>query len=1147
MSSDKHTGYFRTPTISTSDRDWQVVFVSEDDLWTVTFPRPSAASPSPPLATRPIARRLTSGMGRVSTPHLSPSGKQIAFTSTEEGHREVFLMSASGGEAERLTYLGADCNVVGWSSEFEVLIASNYRQAFARVTEIYRLSLKTCALTREGVGPCNWLAASSASVAASEVGSSASLGSVASGGRLRRAIARHGSDAAHWKRYRGGNAGQIWIEKKAGEFEKLIGIGGNLSRPCWIGGRVFFLSDHEGIGNIYSVDDKGGDLKRHSEQKEFFARGLSSDGQCLVFHAGGSLYVLDPKTNHVISIDFDYWSPRAQIQRRYASALRYLEDFEMHPTQERAIVASRGKTFSFDLWRGPVFQHGLDGVSRFRLGRFTQDGERVVLISDAGGEESIEIHDARNRAVIQRLEGLDLGRTTMMRLSPKRDEVALLNHRRELIWVDLQSKRRVILDSSKFGSFDGFNWSQCGRWIAYNRSISSELSAIFICDTKTLECHQVTDPVLHDVRPFFDPKGEFLYFISYRELDPVYDNLHFALSFPRGSKPYLLSLCADTCSPFGSDYRPPEKEKKKKKASEDLEAAADLAAARELNSEWASELTADSIGMEKPAATADGAFDLTGDTAPGAIQGEFKIDFEGIRDRIAPFPVSDGRYGSIAANKEKVFFTRYPIVGALSEDSFSRVSAQAQLEVFNFRDEKVETVVSNIQSFRLAQDGRHLLYRTDQGLRWIKAGDRPKDSDFPNSGWPDLERVQVPVQPRDEWRQMYREAWRLQRDHFWTESMSKVDWQRVYDRYLPLLDRVATRSEVSDLLWEMQGELGTSHAYESGGDYRKHRGFAFGFLGAEFSFDEAANGYRIEKILKGDVWDDKVSSPLARLGLSLKPGDVIKAIDGQFLSRVLTPERCLVHRGDREISITFRRQGSELDQTRSIRALKSEQKLRYREWVNANRLQVRKVSGGKLGYVHIPNMGAAGFSEFYRSYLSEFDHDGLIIDVRYNGGGHVSQLLLEKLARRRIGYNSSRWAGITPYPGESPVGAMVAITNESAGSDGDIFSHSFKLLKLGPLIGTRTWGGVIGISPSHALMDGGTTTQPEYSFWFEDVGWKVENYGTEPDFEVEIRPQDAARELDPQLEKGIELCLKALQKNPPRRPQLEPGPDLSLP
>ncbi|MBV8490315.1 MAG: PDZ domain-containing protein, partial [Candidatus Eremiobacteraeota bacterium] len=383
-------------------------------------------------------------------------------------------------------------------------------------------------------------------------------------------------------------------------------------------------------------------------------------------------------------------------------------------------------------------------------------------------------------------------------------------------------------------------------------------------------------------------------------------------------------------------------------------------------------------------------------------------------------------------------------------------------------------------------------------------------------------------------------------ENFWDPQMSGIDWDAVLARYEALLPKIRTRNELSDLIWEMQGELGTSHAYEYGGDYRVPPQYQRGFLGAELAWDASRGGYRIERIFRGDSWNRDADSPLAEPGLDVREGDVIVAIGGKRLSETVSPDRLLVNTSGRDVSITLRSRKDE-ERTILVKALASEAPLRYRAWVEAKRREVHRRTNERVGYLHVPDMGPWGFSEFHRGYLSEFDRNGLIVDVRYNRGGHVSPLLLEKLARKRVGFDAPRYGSPIPYPPESVGGPIVAITNQFAGSDGDIFSHCFKLYKLGPLVGKRTWGGVIGIDPYHHLVDGTLTTQPEFSFWFSDVGWKVENYGTDPDHEVDVAPHDYRDGKDPQLDLALELMERELETYVEVRPDLSTRPSLPLP
>ncbi|MCC7138288.1 MAG: PDZ domain-containing protein, partial [Planctomycetes bacterium] len=505
--------------------------------------------------------------------------------------------------------------------------------------------------------------------------------------------------------------------------------------------------------------------------------------------------------------------------------------------------------------------------------------------------------------------------------------------------------------------------------------------------------------------------------------------------------------------------------------------------------------------------------------------------------------------GAIAGVRGRAIFCSYPIEGSLDGErrgSGAEPPARGLLEVYDFADDKVTTLFDRVTTFEVSGSGRSLVLRSGHRVRVLPAGIKgpevaSRDDVSRESGWVDLDRLRVSVVPGLEWRQMFREAWRLQRDQFWTPDMSGIDWRAVHDRYLPLVDRAATRGEFSDVLWEMQGELGTSHCYEMGGDYRPEPTWYQGFLGADLAFDAQTATWRVTRIPRGDSWDAMRASPLAAPGLDVRVGDEILDVDGEAVGRAASPMERLVALSGREVRLGVRTPGG-ARRTVSVRTLRDEQPLRYRDWVEANRARVHAETDGRVGYVHVPNMGPLGYSEFHRYYAAEVERDALLVDVRWNGGGHVSQLLLEKLSRRPRGFNQSRWRVPAPYPGDAPRGPVLALTNEYAGSDGDIFSHCFKLFGLGPLIGKRTWGGVVGIWPRHALVDGTVTTQPEFAFWFRDVGYDVEGHGTDPDVEVEIRPQDHRAGRDPQLERGIAEALAMLTKQGPAAADLAKRP-----
>jgi len=1073
-------GYYRYATLAGE----RVVFACEDDLWTAPLEGGAAI-------------RLTATPGACTTSRLSPDGSQIAFIANDEGNPELYLMPSAGGRPRRLTYLGGTlANVCAWSADgSEIYFVSNPSAWYERDTRGFAIAPDGGAVREVGLGH---------------------MKSLYPGPDGRVVIGRNETDPARWKRYRGGTSGEIWIDAQhRGEFDRLQVPAGNPVWPMWIGDRVFFLADHEGIGNIYSSALDGSDVRRHTHHSDYYVRFPSTDGKRIVYTCGGSIFYYDLENDDVREIPITAASAAPQTARRFVDGSEELDEFQPSPDGTSLAIIARGQPYTMPFWEEAPLHYGKGSAARERCIAWKHDGKRFVTVTDEGGYEQIALHAADASAPPQLLTKADIGRVTELVCSPANDRIAFANHRYELCLLDEDGSLRV-LDKSLGNRVTDLAFSPDGRWLAYVWWPSSNNVAIVrIAKCKSGKTYDVTPRLRVDQSPAWDPEGKYLYFISTRDFDPVYDALQFNLSFPQAQRPFLLTLRTDVPNPFTPKPRPVHREHDHEREPADEEKKK----------------------SEKPP--------------------RIEIDFDGIEGRILAFPVDEGDYGQIVAVRGRALFTKFEVRGIKPADrDWDEDDQGGALIAYDFEQQRSATVATDITHISLGNDRHTLVYRGGDRLRVIDAlADLPEDQDDiqpaaeagRKSGWVDLDRMHVEIDPQAEWKQMYREAWRLQTEQFWVEDMSDIDWDRVYDRYGMLLPRVRTRSELSDVIWEMHGELGTSHAYEIGGDLRRPPEYNRGFLGANYTWDESAGGWRITRIYRGDSWNREVDSPLAEPGLGIAEGDVLLAIGGKTLSHEMSPARALVNMAGRDVAIVAKTMTGE-ERRVAVKTLASEQQLRYRAWVEANRKYVHDQSAGKIGYVHIPDMGPWGFSEFHRGYLSEFDHPGLIVDVRYNRGGHVSPLLLEKLNRKRVGYDVSRYSNKPiPYPPESVVGPIVAITNQFAGSDGDIFSHCFKLYKLGPLVGKRTWGGVIGINPYHHLVDGTITTQPEFSFWFKDVGWNVENYGTDPDYDVDVAPHDYRDGKDPQMEFALRLAMQAAEKHHEPYPDLSSRPSLPLP
>src|SRR5437588_1404563 len=605
-------GYVRYPHIH-QDR---IIFVSEDDLWLVS-------------SEGGRAERLTAGVDEISHPRFSPDGQLLAFVGREEGPGEVYVMPAPGGPARRRTFKSASCHVLGWSPNGEeILYASNAGQFTHRYEVIYAISPAGGQPRQLPVGMANAI-------------SYGPEGGIVLGRNMR--------EAAYWKRYRGGTIGHLWCDlNNNGTFRRLLQLDGNIAAPCWVGERIYFLSDHEGVGNIYSCTPLREDIRRHTDHQDFYAGKLASDRQRLVYHAGAKLYLFDPDTESVRHIDVELPSLRTQLNRKFVSAGRYLNSYALHPQGYAVALTTRGKAFSMGNWEGPVLQHGEQDGVRYRLLEWLNDGKRFVAISDAIGREALVIFNPEDASEPRTLAGIEFGRAVNMAVSPAEGEdvVALANHRNELMVVNLEAEIARVVDRSDYERISEMAWSPDGSWLAYSFANTSQTCAIKLCDMQTGETYFATEPVLRDESPAFDPEGKYLYFLGYRTFNPVKDNFHFEFSFPRGVKPYAIMLRRDQRSPFMPEPKvPPGKDKEKEKEENGAKKPGNGSTEEDTQEEHAQK--ADSEREETP-------------KKPSMV-----IDLEGITTRVVPFPIGEGRFKEVRGIKGKALFLSFPIEGTM--------------------------------------------------------------------------------------------------------------------------------------------------------------------------------------------------------------------------------------------------------------------------------------------------------------------------------------------------------------------------------------------------------------------------------------------------------------------------------------------------
>ncbi|MGV9240377.1 S41 family peptidase, partial [Streptomyces nigra] len=728
---------------------------------------------------------------------------------------------------------------------------------------------------------------------------------------------------------------------------------------------------------------------------------------------------------------------------------------------------------------------------------FRTDGEEwVVWVTDAEGEDALEFAPATGLApgaTPRRLAAGRLGRVLELAMAPDGSRAAVAVHDGRLLLVERDSGEVREVDRSADGNVSGLVFSPDSAWLAWAHPGPDPLSQLKLANTTDLSVSEATPLRFRDYAPAFTHDGKHLVFLSTRAFDPVYDEHVFDLAFVVGSRPHLITLAATTPSPFGPQrhgraFDAPDKDE-----------------------------TPDSEGT--PAT---------------------RIDLEGLADRIVPFPVEAARYSHLRAAKDGVLWLRHPVQGALgaARASLDDPEPKTELERYDLVQRRVEHLADDADHFEVSGDGRRVLLWTDGRLKVVPSDRRASgDEDGDSNITVDLGRVRRRVDPAAEWRQMFEETGRIMRDHFWRADMNGVDWAGVLDRYRPLLDKVATHDDLVDLLWEVQGELGTSHAYVGSRGYGG--GPRQGLLGADISRHEDGS-WRIDRILPSETSDPEARAPLAAPGVAVRPGDAIAAVAGMPVDPVTGPGPLLVGTAGKPVELTIAPAGGGDARHTVVVPVADEQPLRYHAWVADRRAYVHERSGGRLGYLHVPDMQAPGWAQIHRDLRVEVAREGLVVDVRENGGGHTSQLVVEKLARRIVGWEMPRGMRPNSYPMDAPRGPVVAVANEFSGSDGDIVNAAIKALGLGPVVGTRTWGGVIGIDSRYHLVDGTLVTQPKYAIWLEGFGWDVENHGVDPDVEVVQRPQDWVAGRDAQLDEAIRLALEALETRPAKTPPALP-------
>ncbi len=1116
-------GYYRSPDIQGDT----VVFSCEGDLWAVP-------------ADGGDARRLTTWPGTEGTPRISPDGRWIAFSGTYDGNRDVYIIPFGGGEPRRLTWHPAVDEPIAWTHDSTTLYFSSRREHPHGDAELYTISPEGGDPSKVPIGPV------------------ATLGIEPETGTFAFTRTRGGGT---WKRYRGGTAADIWVgDPSGGSFRQITHFAGMDAHPMWFAGRIYFFSDQGGTVNLWSMQPDGEGRTQHTDFQSWDARFPSMDARGrIVFGLAGDLQIHDLNSGRTTPLEIELPSERLLTRTRYPDAVQYLTDFALAPDGERLAISTRGEIFSVAVKDGVTLPVTRGSGARETRISYDRKGEKLYFITDASGEEMIASADAWGRDTPETYSSAP-GSSWHFRPVPSPDGrwIAYSDQSQTLFVRPIGGGDARRVDQSELAEITDYAWSPDGRWLAYSKQNSVEFGSIHIYDVKDGSVHAVTGEYTNDHSPCWDPDGRYLYFLSDRTVNPAIGWSDFETIHIKPIRPYLLLLRDDVHNPFLRDAGAPPGTGTPREEDEDGYDGRDGDGSgrdgdrrdrfdggdRRDRSDGG-----DREGARRDRAGRDDRSENRG-SDPDAPIVPIEIDFDGLAARVEELPVAAGNYFRPSATRHALFYISTPVQGLSEEEPEEWGDEPDQpsgvLMMFDLKRKKVETFLEGVSAYDLQPRRERIAVMKQRGRIYVLDTHGPPRAEELEEKRVSLDDVVVELDPREEWRQMYLEAWRNMRDFYWDPSMHGVDWAAVRDQYIALLPRITTQGELQDLIAETIGELSNSHTYVWGGDpgvIVPER--PVGLLGAVLRREGRA--FRVERIYRGDD-ADRIRSALSEPGAMVREGEYILAINHEPVREGEPLEAMLENRAGQEILLTVNTRPQDSGARRVVvRAMTEarERALRYADWVRQNREYVLRQTGGRIGYVHIPDMGSRGLREFQTWFHPQLSREGMVVDARWNGGGFVSQLVVSRLLRQILIWDRARWGGVYTYPSRVLNGPFVVLTNEHAGSDGDLFAAAIQTAGAAPIIGKRSWGGVVGIRGDKPLQDLGMVTHPEYAWWQSRNGWGLENHGVDPDIVVENLPQDVGRGVDAQLDRAIQEVLKRHAEKPPQRPVFGPAPDHS--
>jgi tricorn protease len=1073
--------------------DGKIAFVYGGDIWVANWDGSGG-------------RRLTSHPGEEESPYFAPDGKHIAFTASYDGNVDVYVVPIEGGEPTRLTWHpGADV-VRGFTPDGKILFTSQRTVFSGRHSQFFTVGV-------DGGVPQALPVPTGDMGAISPDGKS--LAYTPLGERFRQ-----------WKNYRGGTASRIWVLKLSDlsyvEIPKPPG-GCNDTEPMWVNHTVYFLSDRDGEFNLYSYDPGTKKVARHTEHEDFPIENASAGAGRVIYDQAGYLHLFEPASGHSTRLKISVPADLAETRPRFVNNVKAIRSADISPSGKRAVLEYRGEIITVPAKKGdPRNLTQTPGVHE-RSPAWSPDGKSLAYFSDESGEYALHVRsqDGKGDARAYPLKGAGFYERPVW--SPDSKKISFIDNSRTLFWIDLATgatKRiaaEVVYSPIKTMSA---SWAPDSKWLAYTLTNKVGFQTIWLYAIDQDKSFPLTDGLAEAGEPVFDPGGKYLYFLASTDAGPVKN--WFDQSFtdmPMTLSLYLMTLERATPNPLlkETDEEPaevPERSKEESKFQKKDEPKAQEKKGQEPAKEGKANVST------KPAEKKEEA-----GTKPAK---PVVIDLDGITVRSVPLPVEAGLISNLTAGTAgQVYFIRRT---AIRPPRGEEGQGKPSLRRFDLKTREEETLADGVEDFHLSADRKKILYRAGEVGGIVDAGKFNKGDGALTS----IGMVSIRIEPRTEWAQMFREAWRINRDYFYAPNMHGADWQAVRKKYEALLPHLASRGDLNRLIRSMLSELAVGHSYLGGGDrLYEPKLVPVGLLGADYEVTDGR--FRFKTIYGGAYWDPVLRAPLSAPGVNVKPGEFLLAVDGKEIKadgEVFRHFEGMV--GKRvELRVGPHANGHGARSV-IVEPIADEGALRNRAWVEGNLRKVHERTKGRVAYVYVPNTAESGYAYFKRYFFPQADKEAIIVDERFNGGGQVADYYIELLRRPLVSYWVTRYGEPIRTPNAAIMGPKVMIIDESAGSGGDLLPWMFRKFGLGPLVGKRTWGGLVGILGFPVLMDGGGVTAPNLAFFTEE-GWGVENVGVPPDIEVEQDPAAVAAGKDPQLDRAIEVALEALARTPPSK------------